>query len=153
MQEVIAALAGWRNIMSGGIFRAGDPIRIAGVRRDVIDMTPLRTKVIEIGSPETGTWVKGRQYTGRIVAISNKATFTEPVSNYSSSFESGATDNWNELLARFIVPVRSPRLVKDRLTPRVLDRFRYDGDQDRVRDVGGDTSSRGRPWREGVDEG
>ncbi len=182
MQEVIGALAGWLNILSGGIFRVGDRIQMAGVRGDVIDITPLRTKVMEIGSAEDTTWVKGRQYTGRIVAISNKATFTEPVFNYSSSFEFiweeltlpvpydadwrqaedilrdevdrasasegaraaidammsrypiarteveprvfvRATDNWNELSARFIVPVRSARLVKDRLTRRVLDRF------------------------------
>jgi small-conductance mechanosensitive channel len=182
MQEVIGALAGWLNILSGGIFRVGDRIQMAGVRGDVIDITPLRTKVMEIGSADDATWVKGRQYTGRIVAISNKATFTEPVFNYSSSFEFiweeltlpvpydadwrqaedilrdevdrasasegaraaidammarypvarteveprvfvRATDNWNELSARFIVPVRSARLVKDRLTRRVLDRF------------------------------
>ncbi len=182
MQEVIGALAGWLNILSGGIFRVGDRIQMAGVRGDVIDVTPLRTKVMEIGSADAGTWVKGRQYTGRIVAISNKATFTEPVFNYSASFEFiweeltlpvpyeadwrqaeeilreeverasaseaaraainamvsrypvarteveprvfvRATDNWNELSARFIVPVRSARFVKDRLTRRVLDRF------------------------------
>ncbi len=182
MQEVIGAVAGWLNILSGGIFRVGDRIQMGGVRGDVIDITPLRTKVMEIGSTDAGTWVKGRQYTGRIVAISNKATFTEPVFNYSSSFEFiweeltlpvpydadwrqaekilgeevervsasesaraainamvsrypvarteveprvfvRATDNWNELSARFIVPVRSARLVKDRLTRRVLDRF------------------------------
>ncbi len=34
-----------------------------------------------------------------------------------------ATDNWNELSARFIVPVRSARVAKDELTRRVLDRF------------------------------
>ncbi len=182
MQELIGALAGWLNIMSGGIFRVGDRIQMAGVHGDVIDITPLRTKVMEIGSTDDGTWVKGRQYTGRIVAISNKATFTEPVFNYSSPFEFiweeltlpvpydadwrqaegilrdeverasqsegaraaidammrrypvarteveprvfvRATDNWNELSARFIVPVRSARLVKDGLTRRVLDRF------------------------------
>ena len=31
--------------------------------------------------------ILGRQYTGRIVAISNKATFTEPVFNYSATFD------------------------------------------------------------------
>lgn len=87
MQEVIGALAGWLNILSGGIFRVGDRIQMAGVRGDVIDITPLRTKVMEIGSADGATWVKGRQYTGRIFAISKKATFTEPVFNYTSSFE------------------------------------------------------------------
>jgi small-conductance mechanosensitive channel len=34
-----------------------------------------------------------------------------------------ATDNWVELTARFVVPVRSARTVKDEVTRRVLDRF------------------------------
>jgi small-conductance mechanosensitive channel len=96
MQEVIGALAGWFNILSGRIFRVGDRIDMGGVRGDVIDITPLRTKILEMGtassaaaagSAEPGDWVKGRQYTGRIVSVSNKKTFTEPVFNYSSVFE------------------------------------------------------------------
>jgi small-conductance mechanosensitive channel len=88
MQEVIGALAGWFNITAGGIFRIGDRIQMAGVRGDVIDITPLRTKLMEIGAEsDDGTWVKGRQHTGRMVAISNKATFTEPVYNFSSFFD------------------------------------------------------------------
>lgn len=94
MQEVIGALAGWFNIMSGRIFRVGDRIDMAGVRGDVIDITPLRTKILEMGGATSGgtesdttSWVKGRQYTGRIVSVSNKATFTEPLYNYSSVFD------------------------------------------------------------------
>lgn len=94
MQEVIGALAGWFNILSGRIFRVGDRIDMAGVRGDVIDITPLRTKILEIGvgstdSPgsESESWVKGRQYTGRIVSVSNKKTFTEPLFNYSAVFD------------------------------------------------------------------
>lgn len=88
MQEVIGALAGWFNITAGGIFRIGDRIQMAGVRGDVIDITPLRTKLMEIGAEsDDDTWVKGRQHTGRMVAISNKATFTEPVYNFSSFFD------------------------------------------------------------------
>lgn len=88
MQEVIGALAGWFNITVGGIFRIGDRIQMAGVRGDVIDITPLRTKLMEIGSATAeDSWVKGRQHTGRMVAISNKATFTEPVYNFSSFFD------------------------------------------------------------------
>ena len=88
MQEVIGALAGGFNILSGRIFRVGDRIQMGGVRGDVIDITPLRTKILEIGSPgESTSWVQGRQYTGRIVAVSNKMTFTEPVFNYSAVFD------------------------------------------------------------------
>ena len=187
MQEVVGAVAGWFNILSGSIFRVGDRIQMGGVRGDVIDITPLRTKIMEMGSAnDDGSWVGGRQYTGRIVAVSNKMTFTEPVFNYSTVFGFlweeltvpvpydadwrraeeilreevqavsatpgaqqaiaemtarypvpradveprvfvRATDNWNELAARFVVPVRSARLVKDQVTRRVLARFTADG--------------------------
>jgi small-conductance mechanosensitive channel len=88
MQEVIGAFAGWFNITLGRIFKVGDRIEMAGVSGDVIDITPLRTKLMEIGSAtDDSTWVKGRQHTGRMVAISNKATFTDPVYNFSSFFD------------------------------------------------------------------
>ena len=187
MQEVVGAVAGWFNILSGRIFRVGDRIEMGGVRGDVIDLTPLRTKVMEIGSANSDdTPVRGRQYTGRIVAISNKATFTEPVYNYSAAFEfiweeltvpvahgsdwasaekilteeaqrvsasegaqeairhmarrypvpraeveprvyAMATDDYLELSARFVVPVRTARTVKDDLTRTVLRRFESAG--------------------------
>ena len=187
MQEVIGAIAGWVNVLSGRIFRVGDRIEMGGVRGDVIDITPLRTKILEIGEPgEPGSWVQGRQHTGRIVAVSNKATFTQPVYNYSAVFEfiweelavpvsyrsdwqaaerilheealrasrtegagramdemarrypvpraeveprvfARATDDWMELSARFVVPVRTARSVKDELTRRVLERLDADG--------------------------
>jgi small-conductance mechanosensitive channel len=184
MQEVIGALAGWFNILSGGVYRVGDRVQLGGVRGDVIDITPLRTKLMEIGSsdPGSGAWVRGRQYTGRIVAISNKASFTEPVYNYSAAFEfiweeltvpvgfdedwreaeriiaeearaisssdmaraaieemvrrypvartdveprvfARATDDYLELSARFVVPVREARRLKDQMTRRILDRL------------------------------
>jgi small-conductance mechanosensitive channel len=87
MQEVIGSLAGWFNIVSGGIYRVGDRVEIAGVKGDVIDITLLRTKVLEMGSslPEEPSWVGGRQSTGRIVTISNKATFESPTYSYSAA--------------------------------------------------------------------
>jgi small-conductance mechanosensitive channel len=187
MQEVIGALAGWVNIVSGGIFRVGDRIQMNGVRGDVIDISPLRTKIMEIGNAsDESSWVHGRQFTGRVVAISNKATFTEPVFNYSASFDflweevtvpvpydvdwhrasriltdearrvsagddastaiqrmaqqypipvtdveprvyTTATDNYIELTARFVVPVRRARLVKDELTRTVVRRLAESG--------------------------
>lgn len=88
MQEVIGAIAGWFNITFGQIFRVGDRVEMGGVHGDVIDISPLRTKLMEIGSSsDPGSWVKGRQHTGRMVAISNKATFTHPVFNYSAFFD------------------------------------------------------------------
>jgi small-conductance mechanosensitive channel len=95
MQEVVGAIAGWFNILSGGIYRVGDVVEVGGVRGAVIDLTPLRTKLLEFGAapnevPPNATsvsWVQGRQATGRIVSISNKATFENPVFNFSTVFE------------------------------------------------------------------
>jgi small-conductance mechanosensitive channel len=183
MQEVIGAIAGWFNITSGRIYRVGDRIELGGVRGDVIDITLLRTKMLEIGSAEDDkSWVKGRQHTGRIVAVSNKSTFTSPVYNFSAIFEFiweeltvpityssdwheaeriiqeeavrasasegaraamsamerrypiahaeveprvfvRATDNWMELSARFIVPVRQARTAKDAMIRRIRERL------------------------------
>lgn len=92
MQEVIGALFGWVNILAGRIYTVGDRVEVAGVRGDVIDITPLRTTLFEIGSdPATAnggsSWVSARQPTGRLVTVSNKKTFTEPVFNFSSHLE------------------------------------------------------------------
>ena len=86
MQEVIGAVAGWFNITFGSVFRVGDRIEMGGVHGDVIDISLLKTRLMEIGSAEA-TWVGGRQYTGRVVSVSNKTSFTEPVYNYSSYFD------------------------------------------------------------------
>lgn len=187
MQEVIGAIAGWFNIISGRIYRVGDRVQVGGARGDVVDITPLRTKILEIGSSnDEETWVRGRQLTGRVVAVSNKATFTEPVFNYSAAFEHiweeltvsvpldadweagerimreevqkasaseeaaraldefsrrypvpradmearvfvRAAENRLELSARFIVPVRTARGVKDAVTRRIHERFEEAG--------------------------
>ncbi|MDZ7676250.1 MAG: mechanosensitive ion channel [Acidimicrobiales bacterium] len=87
MQEAVGAIAGWFNITFGSIFRVGDRIQMAGVQGDVIDISLLKTRLMEIGDDTHTTWVGGRQYTGRVVTVSNKATFTHPVYNYSSFFE------------------------------------------------------------------
>lgn len=91
MQEVIGALFGWLNILAGRIYTVGDRIEVGGVRGDVMDITPLRTKILEIGSdPAAGghrSWVSARQPTGRVVTVSNKKTFTDAVFNYSAHLE------------------------------------------------------------------
>lgn len=87
MQEAIGAVAGWFNITFGSIFRVGDRVQMGGVQGDVIDISLLKTRLMEIGDDAHTTWVGGRQYTGRVVTVSNKATFTNPVYNYSMFFE------------------------------------------------------------------
>ncbi|MBD0283705.1 MAG: mechanosensitive ion channel family protein [Thermoleophilaceae bacterium] len=91
MQEVIGALFGWVNILAGRIYTVGDRVELAGVRGDVMDITPLRTKIMEVGGGGDGaprsSWITARQSTGRVVALSNRKTFTDPVFNYSAHFE------------------------------------------------------------------
>lgn len=43
MQEVVGAVAGSFNIISGRSYRVGDRVQVGGVRGDVIDITPLRS--------------------------------------------------------------------------------------------------------------
>ncbi|MEV4713999.1 mechanosensitive ion channel family protein [Micromonospora sp. NPDC049374] len=187
LQEVLGAFAGWISILTGRQFRVGDRIQMCGVRGDVLDITPLRTRILESdSSSDPESWIRGRQYTGRVVSLSNRFVFTAPVfnssmvldhlweeltlpvpyeadwhlaerilceeaQNISSTAEAQraieqmrhrypvaeaevdprvfirATPNWIELSARFVVPVRAARQVKDQVTRRVLDRFSENG--------------------------
>lgn len=81
LQEVIASFAGWLAISSGQFYKPGDRVQLGGIMGDVIDISLLRTTVMEIGA-----WVKADQYNGRIVRIANSFVFKEPVFNYSADF-------------------------------------------------------------------
>ncbi|MCP9766858.1 mechanosensitive ion channel family protein [Lacihabitans sp. LS3-19] len=81
LQEVIASFAGWLAIMFGGFYKSGDRVQLGGIRGDVMDIGMLRTTIME-----TGQWVDGDLYNGRIVLIANSFIFKEPVFNYSGDF-------------------------------------------------------------------
>lgn len=81
LQEVIASFAGWLAIMFGGFYKTGDRVQLGGIRGDVMDIGVLRTTIME-----TGQWVDGDLYNGRIVLIANSFVFKEPVFNYSGDF-------------------------------------------------------------------
>ncbi|NJR31572.1 MAG: mechanosensitive ion channel [Chamaesiphon sp. CSU_1_12] len=81
LQEVIASFAGWVAISLGQFYKTGDRVQLGGIMGDVIDISLLRTTVMEIGA-----WVKADQYNGRIVRIANSFVFKEPVYNYSADF-------------------------------------------------------------------
>lgn len=81
LQEVIASIAGWVAISSGGFYSTGDRVQLGGIKGDVIDIGVLRTTVMEVGQ-----WVNGDLYNGRIVKIANSFVFKEPVFNYSADF-------------------------------------------------------------------
>ena len=91
-QEVIGSLAGYLNILTGNLYRIGDRVRIGDVEGDVMDISLMRTMVMEIGE-----WVKADQYTGRIVSIANRAVFAYPVVNY--------TQHWPYLWDEIMIPI------------------------------------------------
>lgn len=81
LQEVIASVAGWLAISFAGFYRPGDRVELGGIKGDVIDISVLRTTLMEVGE-----WVKGDLYSGRIVRIANSFVFKAPVFNYSGDF-------------------------------------------------------------------
>ena len=92
MQKAVTSFAGYFLILRGDIFSIGDRIVMGGVRGDVIALGFLRTTILEMGQPSgdddnaVPMWVQARQYTGRIVTVTNGALFDEPVYNYSRDF-------------------------------------------------------------------
>lgn len=81
LQEVIVSIAGWIALSFGQFYTIGDRVQLGGIKGDVIDISILRTTIMEIGE-----WVKGDQYNGRIVRVANSFVFKEPVYNYSADF-------------------------------------------------------------------
>jgi len=80
-QEVIASFAGYLVLHSSNFFKVGDRVMLGGIRGDVIDIGLLRTSLME-----TGAWIDGDLYNGRITKVANSFIFKEPVHNYSGEF-------------------------------------------------------------------
>ncbi len=92
LQKVITAMAGYFVILRGNTFTVGDRITMGGVRGDVVALGFLQTTIMEMGQPapvdesKPARWVHSRQFTGRIVTVSNSQIFDEPVYNYTRDF-------------------------------------------------------------------
>ncbi len=92
LQKVITSFAGYFVILRGKTFDIGDRITMGGVRGDVISLNFLQTVIMEMGEPpsvqssDPGMWVQSRQFSGRIVTVSNSRIFDEPVYNYTRDF-------------------------------------------------------------------
>jgi small-conductance mechanosensitive channel len=92
LQKLITAVAGYFVILRGQTFNVGDRITMGGVRGDVIALSFTQTTIMEMGQPppvqqaDPAMWVKSRQYTGRVVTVSNARIFDEPVYNYTREF-------------------------------------------------------------------
>jgi len=92
LQRVITAMAAYLIILRGRVFTVGDRITIGGVRGDVVALGLIQTSVMEMGEPpnensgEPDVWVNARQYTGRVVNVTNDKIFDTPVYNYTREF-------------------------------------------------------------------
>jgi small-conductance mechanosensitive channel len=92
LQRVVTAFAGYMLILRGRTFNVGDRITMGGIRGDVIGLGFLQTVIMEMGQPpevqsaDPAMWVQSRQYSGRIVTVSNAKVFEEPVYNYTRDF-------------------------------------------------------------------
>lgn len=92
LQKVVTSFAGYFVILRGNTFTVGDRITMGGVRGDVLALGFIQTTIMEMGQPpavqnaDPAVWVKRRQFTGRIVTVSNSKVFDEPVYNYTREF-------------------------------------------------------------------
>jgi small-conductance mechanosensitive channel len=93
LQRVITSFAAYLIILRGRVFTVGDRITMAGVRGDVVQLGFMQTTVMEMGQPpgvieqaEPAMWVEARQYTGRVVKITNDKIFDAPVYNFTREF-------------------------------------------------------------------
>ncbi len=93
LQQVVTSFAAYVVILRGDTFGVGDRITLGGVRGDVVKLGFLKTTIMEMGQPpavakgaDPAVWVNSRQYTGRLVTVTNGVIFDEPVYNYSRDF-------------------------------------------------------------------
>ncbi len=92
-QRVVTAFFGYLIIMRGNTFTVGDRIKMGSVQGDVIALGFLQTRILEMGQPPDvnaqeapGMWVRARQFSGRVVTVTNDKIFDEPVYNFSREF-------------------------------------------------------------------
>jgi small-conductance mechanosensitive channel len=115
LQRVVTAIAGYAVILRGNTFSVGDRITMGGVRGDVIALSFMQTKIMEMGQPPAvqgavpAMWVRSRQFTGRIVTVTNDKVFDEPIYNYTREFPF----IWEEISVP--IPYRANRQQAERL--------------------------------------
>lgn len=141
LQQVITSIAGYFVILRGATFTVGDRISMGGVRGDVIQLGFIQTTIMEMGQPPTvqaadpAMWVKSRQFTGRIVTVSNSKIFAEPVFNYTQEFPY----IWEEMVIPITYQANREKVEKILLTaackhavdPHLLEQAAKDAMEDR----------------------
>jgi small-conductance mechanosensitive channel len=92
LQDMIASVAGWFVISFNNLFRVGDRIQVDQTKGDVVDISALRTTILE-----TGNWVSGDLFNGRIVRIPNSLVLRSMTFNYSQGFRFV----WDQVTVKF----------------------------------------------------
>jgi small-conductance mechanosensitive channel len=104
LQRVITSFAAYLIVLRGRVYTVGDRITMGGVRGDVVRVGFMQTAVMEMGAPPPNqnenreTWISARQYTGRIVSLTNDKIFDNPVYNYTREFPY----MWDEM----VIPIK-----------------------------------------------
>jgi small-conductance mechanosensitive channel len=92
LQKVVTSFAAYFIILRGRNFTVGERIVLGGVRGEVIAIGFTQTTIMEMGQspPEQpdapATWVKSRQFTGRVASITNDKIFEQPVYNFTREY-------------------------------------------------------------------
>jgi small-conductance mechanosensitive channel len=126
LQKVITSFAGYLVILRGKTFSVGDRIVMGGVRGDVIALGFMQTTIMEMGQPppvqnaDPAMWVHSRQFTGRIVTVSNARIFDEAVYNYTRDFPF----IWEEL--RLPIAYRDDRAKAEEILLRAASKHAVD---------------------------
>lgn len=81
LKEPLLSIAGRLAIFAGRMYNAGDRIEFQQMSGDVIDIGFFYTRMLEIGS-----WIKGDQFSGRILLVPNSMIFGTPIMNYTLHF-------------------------------------------------------------------
>ena len=78
-QSPILNLVGWVYITIGRVYKEGDRVRVGNFKGDIVDINPMRTKILEIGGEYTASDLPS----GRIITLPNSLLLSEPVSNFT----------------------------------------------------------------------
>ena len=105
LQDVIASMAGWFAVGWTNLYGVGDRVQIGETRGDVIDISLMRTTLLE-----TGGWVSDDLYNGRVVRVPNSVVLKGTIFNYSQGFRFV----WDEIRVNFSL-YSDPQLAREML--------------------------------------
>jgi small-conductance mechanosensitive channel len=88
LQDIISSVAGWFVAVGGGGYGMGDRIRIGDLHGDVVDISLIRTWLMEVNPANDSG-----QSTGCLVSFPNNILLKQPLHNFTT----GTRSLWQEL--------------------------------------------------------